>query len=68
MLGRLRMSVIECIVVYVIISEKVFGQSQNFIKREKFDFQALEEAIKTIVSHKFGNSDTLLQDFTGCKT
>lgn len=52
MLGRLRISITECIVVYVIMSEKVFDQSQSFTQREKFDPQALEEAIKTIVKQK----------------
>ena len=49
MLGRLRMSGTECIAAYVIMSEKVFSQRQTFTQREKFDPQALEEAIKTIV-------------------
>lgn len=34
MLGRLRMSVTECIAAYVTMSEKVFGQPQNFTQRE----------------------------------
>ena len=68
MLGRLRMSVSECITAYISMSEKVFGQPQNFTHREKFDPQALEEAIKTIVRRKVGNQDALLQDPTGCKT
>ena len=58
----------ECIAAYLTMSEKVFGQSENFTKREKFDHQALEEAIKTIVEQRVGNSDAPLQDPTGCKT
>lgn len=68
MLGRLRMSVTECIAAYVVMSEKVFGQPQNFTQREKFDPQALEEAIKTIVRQKIGDQDALLQDPMGGKT
>ena len=68
MLGRLRMSVTECIVAYVTMSEKVFGQPQSFTQREKFDPQALEEAIKTIVKQKVDDQDALLQDPMGCKT
>ena len=68
MLGRLRMSVSECITAYLVMSEKVFGQPQSFTYRERFDPQALEEAIKTIVRRKVGNQDALLEDPTGCKT
>ena len=68
MLGRLRMSVTECIAAYVGMSEKVFGQPQSFTQREKFDPQALEDAIKTIVKQKVGDQDALLQDPIGCKT
>ena len=68
MLGRLRMSVTECIDAYVLMSKNVFGQPQNLTQREKFDPQALEEAIKTIVREKVGDQDALLQDPTGCKT
>ena len=68
MLGRLRMSVTECIAAYLTMSEKVFGQPQDFTKREKFDPQALEEAIKTAVEQKIGDPDAPLQDATGCKT
>ncbi|KAI9715702.1 MAG: hypothetical protein M1812_005854 [Candelaria pacifica] len=68
MLGRLRMSVTECIAAYVIMSERVFSQPQNLTQREKFDPQALEDAIKTIVRQKVGDQDALLQDPTACKT
>lgn len=68
MLGRLRMSTSDCIAAYLTMNEKVFGQPENFSKREKFDPQALEEAIKTIVEQRTGNSDAPLQDPTGCKT
>ena len=62
------MSVTECIAAYVTMSEKVFGQPQNLTQREKFDPQALEEAIKTIVRQRVGDQDALLQDPMGCKT
>ncbi|CAF9942900.1 hypothetical protein IMSHALPRED_005686 [Imshaugia aleurites] len=50
------------------MSEKVFGQPQAFTHREKFDPQALEEAIKTIVKQKTGDQDAMLQDPACCKT
>ena len=62
------MSITKYIATYVIMSEKVFDQPQNFTQREKFDPQALEEAIKTIVRQKIGDQDALLQDPMGCKT
>ena len=62
------MSVTECIAAYIIISKKVFGQSQSFTQREKFNSQALKKAIKTIKRKKVGNQDALLQDSTGFKT
>jgi hypothetical protein len=68
MLGRLRMSVTECIAAYLTMSEKVFGQTEDFTKREKFDSWALEEAIKTAVEQKIGNPDAPLQTAAGCKT
>ena len=40
------MLVSECTSAYLIMSEKVFGRSLNFTHREKFDPQALGEAIK----------------------
>lgn len=49
------MSVSEYITAYLIMSEKVFGQPQNFTYREKFDPWALKEAIKTIVRQKISN-------------
>jgi hypothetical protein len=68
MLGRLRMPVSECIDVYLDMSRKVFGQSQNLSHREKFDPGALEEAIKTIVEKRTGDRDAPLLDSTCCKT
>lgn len=62
------MSVSECISAYLIMSEKVFGRPQSFTYREKFDPQALEKAIKTIVEQRIGDQDALLQDPAGCKT
>ena len=68
MLGRLRMSVSDCIAAYLTMSEKVFGQPEKLTKHEKFDPQALEESIKVVVKQETGNPDASLQDLTGCKT
>jgi hypothetical protein len=48
MLGRLHMSASECIDAYLEMSEKVFGQSQGFTHREKFNPEALERVVKDI--------------------
>ncbi|KAI4194978.1 MAG: hypothetical protein LQ350_007464 [Teloschistes chrysophthalmus] len=50
------------------LPEKVFGRPQSFTYREKFDPQALEKAIKTIVEQRIGDQDALLQDPAGCNT
>jgi hypothetical protein len=68
MLGRLRMTVSECIDLYLDMSQRVFGQPQNFTHREKFDPKALEEVVKTVVQRKTGNRDAPLLDVTCCKT
>ena len=68
MLGRLRMSVSECIAAYVTMSEQVFGQPERLTRREKFDPRALEESVKAIVEQQTGDPDASLQDFAGCKT
>jgi patatin-like phospholipase/acyl hydrolase len=45
MLGRLRMSLEECIQTYSVLGEKVFGKEQGFGHEERFDAARLEEAI-----------------------
>lgn len=68
MLGRLRMSVGECIEAYLEMSKRVFGQPNNFAHREKFDPAALEGAIQDIVERKLGDKNAALMDSTCCKT
>jgi len=68
MLGRLRMSVSECIKAYLEMSENVFGKPQNFTHREKFNPDALEQAIKVVVKEKTGDEDAILLDPSCCKT
>jgi hypothetical protein len=68
MLGRLRMSVSECIKAYLEMSENVFGQPQNLTHREKFNPDALEKAIKVVVKEKTGDNDAVLLDPSCCKT
>jgi len=63
MLGRLRMPVSECIDVYLDLSQKVFGQQQNWS-----DPNALEEAVKDIVERKTGDREAALLDSSCCKT
>jgi len=62
------MSVSQCINEYLVLSKRVFGQSQNFTHREKFDPTALEDAIQDVVERTVGHRNALLMDATCCKT
>ena len=71
MLGRLRMSIEDCIQVYSRLGEKVFGQQQSPPHRERFDAQKLEDAIQEIVEAHTGQRNApLLDPLEGrcCKT
>jgi hypothetical protein len=68
MLGRRRMSASECIDTYLDMSEKLFGQSQGFTHREKFNPEALERVVKEIVKRKTGKENMPLIYRTCCKT
>ena len=76
MLGRLRMSVEDCIKEYEALSANVFVQQQHRISwkgklRGRFDHEALEEGIKDLL-RRFGlPEDELLRDTSEkstCKT
>ena len=62
------MSASECIDAYLEMSEKVFGRSQGFTHREKFNPEALEQAVKEIVKRKTGDENSPLIDPACCKT
>jgi hypothetical protein len=67
MLGRLRMTVDECIDAYVSLSDRIFQKQRHrvTIKRRvqgRFDSDELERAIKEIVVRQGLAEDTLLKD------
>lgn len=77
MLGRLQMSVRECIVEYQKLSTSVFTKCQhrvNIWKRElqgRFDHKALEAGIKDLLRRRGLDEDELLKEPNGnprCKT
>jgi patatin-like phospholipase/acyl hydrolase len=75
MLGRLRMSVDECIDAYTQLSDKVFEKRSKRIKingqlQVRFDTEALELAIKTILGNHGLGEETLLKedDDASCNT
>lgn len=67
MLGRLEMTVGECIEAYTSLSDKVFEKEHRRVNiKEKlqgrFDTAALEQAIKKILKSKGLTEETLLKD------
>jgi hypothetical protein len=54
MLGRLKMSVAECIEAYVLLSDRIFQKQQHRFKsfrrvQGRFDSEALQRAITDII-------------------
>lgn len=73
MLGRLHMSVDECIREYVTLGEQVFSNPRSLPYENMFDASKLENAIKKTIKKKLGedNVDAPLKDPLGvdcCKT
>jgi len=67
MLGRLRMSVDECIDAYASLSDKVFEKKAHRVNirgqlQGRFDAAALESAIKQILRERGLRDDALLKD------
>ncbi|KAH6985445.1 hypothetical protein EDB80DRAFT_732628, partial [Ilyonectria destructans] len=67
MLGRLRMTVDECITAYTSLSDKVFEKKSYRVKingqlQGRFDTVALEQAVKQILVDNGHGEDTLLKD------
>jgi patatin-like phospholipase/acyl hydrolase len=67
MLGRLRMTVDECIVAYTSLSDKVFEKKSHRVKingklQGRFDAAALEVGIKQILQDRGLGEDELLKD------
>ncbi|RBA13412.1 pfs [Fusarium proliferatum] len=67
MLGRLRMTVDECIDAYTSLSNKVFEKKSHRIKingqlQGRFDSTALEQAVKQTLADSGHSKDALLKD------
>lgn len=62
MLGRLRMSVVECLDPYRDLAQKVFGHKQRFafggLVKDRYDPKNLEQQIKEIVGSRIGTEET----------
>ena len=73
MLGRLDMSMDECIKAYSELSATVFAKKHRMpvdIKgnlKERYDSKVLEQAIKQIVRDRNLHEDTLLKDPQGTR-
>lgn len=73
MLGRLRMSVADCMQVYINLSEKAFTKKNLFDRAKgkvtlgpKFKTRALEDAIKQIIGEDWATK-LLKEDDSKCK-
>ena len=64
MLGRLRMSLDECIAEYADLSKKVFSERKHGASKEMFKASNLEAAVKGVIKKKLGDDlqDAPLQD------
>lgn len=76
MLGRLRLSVSECIVEYQKLATNVFTKRRHRVNwkgkiQGRFDHEALEEGIQDLLRRRGLSGDELLKDTdgaSGCKT
>ena len=67
MLGRLRMSVADCITAYLSLSDRVFRKTQHRVTAKgqvqgRFDADELMRAIKQVVKEQGLPEDALLKD------
>jgi len=67
MLGRLKMSVDECIDAYLSLSDRVFQKKRHRVTTKgsiqgSFDSEELERAVKEVVTRQGLQEDTLLKD------
>lgn len=67
MLGRLQMTVDECIDAYTFLSNKVFEKKSHRVTikgkiQGRFDTAKLEQEVKKILTDRGFNQDTLLKD------
>jgi len=64
MIGRLRMSVDECLAEYAELSKKVFSERKQGVSKEMSKASNLEAAIKSVIKKKLGDDmqDAPLED------
>lgn len=74
MLGRLKMSIDECIDAYLQLSERIFKKKRHRVNvrgkiQGRFDSDELERAVKEVVKGQGLPEDALLKDVadTSCK-
>ncbi|KAF2818243.1 FabD/lysophospholipase-like protein [Ophiobolus disseminans] len=74
MLGRLRMSVADCITAYLSLSDRVFRKTRHRVTvkgkvQGRFDAEELARAVKEVVTQQGLQEDALLKDAreAGCK-
>jgi hypothetical protein len=67
MLGRLQMSVPDCIDAYISLSDQVFGKTRHRVTlngqvQGRFDAEKLTQAMKEVVKQQGLPEDTLLKN------
>jgi hypothetical protein len=67
MLGRLRMSVADCITAYLSLSDRVFRKTRHRVTikgqvQGRFDSEELAQAVKEVVKQQGLPEDALLKD------
>ena len=67
MLGRLRMSVADCITAYLSLSDRVFRKTQHRVTvrgqvQGRFDADELARAVREVVAKQGLEEDALLKD------
>jgi hypothetical protein len=74
MLGRLKMSVADCITAYLSLSDRVFRKMRHRVTvmgkvQGRFDAEELAQAVKEVVKQQGLQEDALLRDApeAGCK-
>lgn len=74
MLGRLKMSIDDCIDAYLSLSDRIFQKKRHRVTvkgtiQGRFDSEELERAVKEIVAAQDLQEDTLLKDVSdgACK-
>ena len=67
MLGRLKLSIDECISAYLSLSDRVFQQKRHRVSKRgniqgRFDSEELERAVKEVVAESGLDGNALLKD------